>query len=113
MAAVTVVWLAAMAITIRSAALPPESTGPMLVVFEPGMPEEQMFARIIAAGARPVRATWLGFVWVVAGVEPGLAGRLADNGAIGAYGELPFSPSIAGCFAYADAKVAELFAIRP
>jgi hypothetical protein len=112
-AAVIAVWLVGMALTVRSAALPPEASGPMLVVFEPGTPEDQMFANIVAAEAKPVRGTWLGFVWVVAGDEPGLAGRLSDKGAIGTYAELPFSPSVAGCFAYADAKAAELLAIRP
>jgi hypothetical protein len=111
--AVIMVWLLGMAVVVRQAALPPEATGPMLVVFDPGTPEDQMFAKIIAADAKPVRNTWLGFVWVIAGDKPGLAGRLAENGAIGTYAELPFSPSVAGCFAYADAKVAELFAIRP
>jgi hypothetical protein len=42
-----------------------------------------------------------------------MAGKLAENGAIGTYAEMPFSPSITGCFAYADAKMAELFVIRP
>ena len=102
-----------MAIAIRAAALPASASGPMLVVFDPGTPEGQMFAKIIAAEAKPVRGTWLGFVWVVAGDEPGLAGRLTANGAIGTYRELPFSPSLAGCFAYADSKVAEIFSLRP
>jgi hypothetical protein len=112
-AAVIAVWFAGMAVAIRIAALDPEASGPMLVVFEPGTPEDQMFAEIIAAQGKPMRGTWLGFVWVVAGDTPGLAGRLVEKGAIGTYAELPFSPSVAGCFAYADAKVAELFAIRP
>lgn len=107
------VWLAGMAIAMRHAALPPEATGPMLAVFEPGTPQDRIFASIIASGAKPVRETWLGFAWVVAGDEPGMAGKLAENGAIGTYAEMPFSPSITGCFAYADAKMAELFVIRP
>jgi hypothetical protein len=111
--AVLVLWLAGMAITVRRAALPPDATGPMLVVFEPGTSEDRMFAEIIAAGARPVRSTWLGFVWVVAGDAPGLAGRLAEQGALGAYAELPFSPTLAGCFAYADSKAVEMFSLRP
>jgi hypothetical protein len=36
-----------------------------------------------------------------------VAGRLAGQGAIGAYRELPLNPTIAGCFALADAKIAE------
>ena len=85
----------------------------MLAVFEPGQQAEDVFARIIAAGGRPVRATWFDSVWVVASSESGLAGRLASEGAIGTYRDLPISPSLAGCFAYADAKVGEIFTIRP
>jgi hypothetical protein len=110
---VLIVWLVVMAVTMRQAALPPEAPGPLLAVFEPGMSEDDMFARIIAANGKPLRGTWLGFVWIVAGEEAGLAGRLEAQGAIGTYSELPFNPSLAGCFAYADAKVAEAFSLRP
>ncbi|MGQ0485464.1 MAG: hypothetical protein ACT4SY_08960 [Hyphomicrobiales bacterium] len=107
------VWIVVMAAIMRAAALPPEASGPMLAVFEPGTPEDQLFASLVDAGAKPVRATAFGFIWVVAGDEPGLAGRLIERGAIGAYAELPLSPSIAGCFALADAKVAEMFSAGP
>ncbi|MGE4248441.1 MAG: hypothetical protein AB7F09_03570 [Parvibaculaceae bacterium] len=110
---VLVLWLIVMAVTMRQAALPPEAPGPLLAVFEPGLSQDEMFARIIAADGKPLRGTWLGFVWVVAGEEAGLAGRLEAHGAIGAYAELPFNPTLAGCFAYADAKVSEVFALRP
>ncbi len=102
---IIVIWLAGMAWLMRESALPPEAKGPMLVVFEPGRPEQDIFAAIVKAGAKPVRATAFGFIWVVAGEDEGLAGRLMENGALGAYAELPISPSIAGCFALADAKV--------
>jgi hypothetical protein len=52
-------------------------------------------------------------VWVVSGEEKGFAGRLRNEGAMGAYGELPFAPAVAGCLAYADAKMAEIFSLRP
>lgn len=110
---VLIVWLIAMAVTIRLAALPPEAPGPLLAVFEPGMSENEIFARIIAADGKPLRSTALGFVWVVAGEKSGLAGRLENQGAIGTYAELPLSASLAGCFAFADAKVAEAFSIKP
>lgn len=107
------IWLAVMAAVMRAAALPPEAAGPMLAIFEPGTPQDQVFASLVNAGARPVRETAFGFIWVVAGDEPGLAGRLVQHGAIGAYAELPLSPSIAGCFALADAKVAGMFSAGP
>ena len=60
------------------------------------------------AEARVVRRSGLGFIWVVASEEPGLAGRLTREGAVGAYRNLPISTAIAGCFAYADAKAQRL-----
>jgi len=110
---VVVIWLFAMWVLVRSAALGPEASGKMLAVFEPGTSQDKIFAMLVTAGGRPVRNTWLPFVWVVAGDETGFAGRLKQHGAVGAYGELPFAPSVAGCLAYADAKMAELFTLRP
>jgi hypothetical protein len=110
--AVIAVWLAVMAVLIRQSALPPEASGPMLVVFEPGTSGDHAFASIVRAGAKPVRATAFQFIWVVAGDTPGLAGRLADEGALGAYAELPLNPSLAGCFALADAKVSAVLSAR-
>ena len=71
--------------------------------------EEQRRAGLTRAEARIVGPTDFGFVWVVSSEEPGLVGRLAANGAIGAYRELPVSPTLAGCFALADAKVSQAF----
>lgn len=106
---VIIVWLIAMALIMRAGALPAEASGTMLAVFNPGTPQDQIFASLVNAGAKPIRETSFGFIWVVAGDEPGLSGRLRANGAIGNYRNLPLSPTIAGCFAYADAKVAEAF----
>jgi hypothetical protein len=104
---VLVGWIAVMAVLMRKSSLPAEASGPMLAVFEPGTSSDDIFAKLTFAGAKPVRQTAFAFIWVVAGDEPGLAGRLASQGAIGAYRELPLNPSIAGCFALADAKIAE------
>jgi hypothetical protein len=112
-AAVLAVSLVTMAAAMRAAALPPEASGKMLVVFEPGTEESDILARLIAAGGAPVRQTWLPFVWVAAGETPGFAGAIMAHGAMGTYGELPFSPQIAGCFAYVDAKAIEIFSLRP
>lgn len=107
-AGVIAIWLIAMAVVMRHAALPAEASGTMLAVFEPGTPEEDVFAALTRADARIVKPSGLGFIWVVSSTEPGLAGRLQREGALGAYRELPVSPVIAGCFAFADAKVASL-----
>jgi hypothetical protein len=106
------IWIIVMAALMRQAALPAEASGPMLAVFEPGAPPDDIFAKLVKAGAKPMRETAFGFIWVVAGDEPGLAGRLAQQGAIGAYRELPLNPSIAGCFALADAKIAAYTGLR-
>ncbi len=107
-AAVITIWIGVMAVLMRQSALPPEASGTMLAVFEPGTPEDQIFAGLTRAQARIVRASSFSFIWIVSGDAPGLAGRLEKEGAIGAYRDLPISPTIAGCFAFADAKVANL-----
>ena len=106
---VIAVWLIVMAAIMREGRLPAEASGTMLAVFNPGTPQDQIFASLVNAGAKPIRETSFGFIWVVAGDEPGLSGRLVAQGSIGNYRNLPLSPTIAGCFAYADAKVAEAF----
>jgi pimeloyl-ACP methyl ester carboxylesterase len=112
-AGIVLVWSLGMAVAMRAAALPPEASGAMIAVFPPALDENAALAAIVAAGGQPIRRTWIGSVWVVQGETPGYAGRLASEGALAAYREFPLSPEIAGCFAYADAKVADLFAIRP
>ena len=106
---VIAVWLITMAAIMREGRLPPEASGTMLAVFNPGTPQDQIFASLVNAGAKPIRETSFGFIWVVAGDDPGLSGRLHTQGSIGNYRNLPLSPTIAGCFAYADAKMAESF----
>jgi len=105
--------LVGMLIAIRASALPDSASGKMLAVFDPRLDEPAIFAALVRAGGRPMRRTWLPAVWVVAGDAPGFAGSLRQAGAIGAYGELPMSPELAGCFAYADARTRALFALRP
>jgi hypothetical protein len=104
---VIMLWFIAMFAIMRDAALPPTADGTMLVVFEPGTKDDQAFAAITRAGARPIRKTAFGFIWVV----DGNAGALKAEGALGSYRELPISPEIAGCVAVADAKVAAAFGL--
>jgi hypothetical protein len=107
--AVVVAWVSVMAILMRKSALPSDATGTMLAVFDPSTSEDKAFAAIAAAGGRPVRQTSFGFIWIVSSDEPGLAGKLKAQGALGSYRELPISPTIAGCFALADAKISSAF----
>jgi hypothetical protein len=111
-ASVLGLWLIGMMILMRQSALAPEATGTMLVVFNPGTPKDQAFAAIINSGAKPIRETTFGFIWVVTGNAVGMAGKLQQNGALGAYRDLPISPTIAGCVAVADAKVADAFGLQ-
>jgi hypothetical protein len=106
-ASILVIWLAAMFMIMRQAVLSPDDKGVMLVVFEPGTNEDVAFAAITRADARPIRKTSFGFIWIV----DGNAGALEREGALGAYRELPLSPTIAGCVAVADAKVAAAFGL--
>ena len=55
-AGVLLVWLVVMAVVMRHAALPAEATGPMLAIFEPGTPEDQIFASLTRAAEDAGRA---------------------------------------------------------
>jgi hypothetical protein len=101
---VMALWLVGMFALMRMSALPEDATGTMLVVFEPGITEDAAFAAITRAEAKLIRKTSLDFIWMV----DGSAGTLKREGVIGAYRELPISPTIAGCVAVVDAKVANL-----
>ena len=68
---VIVIWLGVMAAVMRAAALPPEATGTMLAVFDPGTSQDVIFASLTRADARPVRPTAFGFIWIVAGETAG------------------------------------------
>lgn len=106
-AGVIALWLVAMFVVMRDAALPASANGPMLVVFDPGTAADDAFAAITRAGAKPVRQSSLAFIWVV----DGNAGALKQQGALGAYRNLPISPTIAGCVAVVDAKAADAFGL--
>jgi len=112
-AGILLIWLVMMAVAIRDAALPPHASGRMFAVFPPGLGETAIVNRIAAAGGQPVRKTWLGSVWVVAGDKPGLAGALKEQGVLGTYGELPIGLQLAGCFAWADARVGQMLTMTP
>lgn len=100
-ASVIALWLVAMFAVMRDAALPAAAQGPMLVVFNPGTSQDAAFATLTRAGARIIRPSSFNFIWVV----DGNAGALVREGALGAYRELPISPTIAGCAAVVDAKL--------
>ncbi|QPC44860.1 hypothetical protein HW532_20460 [Kaustia mangrovi] len=110
---IVLAWLGAMTLAVRDAALPPEATGTVLAVFPSKLGDDAAFAAMTRAGGRPIRPTWLPGIWVVSGDEPGFAGRLEAEGAVGVYGDLPIGPQLAGCFAWVNTKVVKLVDMRP
>jgi len=113
-AAVLAVWLGLMTVSLRQAALPAETDGLVLAVFPPGTSDDEAFTAMVRAGGEPVRPTWLGFAWVARGREAGFVGRLKDEGALGAYGELPVGPALGGCAVVSvDDKRHEIYKLRP
>lgn len=95
--AVLVLWGLVMAVSLREAALPDQTSGMVLAVFPPGTSDDVAFSAMVEAGGSPVRATWIGFAWVTEGREDGFVGRLKQSGAVAAFGEVPLAPAIGGC----------------
>lgn len=110
-AGIMLVWLAGFALFMHVGRAASDQSGSILAVFSPSMAENQVFARIVQAGGRPVRPTWMPGTWVTYGDNAGFAGRLEAQGAIGAYISTPFLPQLAGCFAYVDAKAVQMFTL--
>ncbi len=109
---VLTLFLALSALFMISSRADDSQAGTLLAVFPPSTRPNSVFGKIILAGGDPVRPTWVRGTWVVHSDEPGFAGRLKQHGAIGAYTSSPILPQLAGCFAYADAKVTQVFAIN-
>lgn len=103
-AAVLAVWAIVMVVLVRGAALPPVASGTLLAVFEPGISEMEAVKIIAAAKANVVKQSGFNFAWLVQSDEPGLAGRLQANGALGAYRELPINIALMGCVAIVDKR---------
>jgi hypothetical protein len=100
MTGVILLWLAVLTFALRAAALPAEASGTMLVVFLPGISEEQAFASTLAAGGRPVRRGLGSFLWIVHAEEAGFVGQIEANGALAAFRNAPGSIPLAGCFSF-------------
>lgn len=112
-AAVLLATALAMAGTMLAGRASDEEAGTLLAVFPPSTRPNNVFGRIILAGGKPIRPTWVRGTWVVHGDDPGFAGRLKAQGAIGAYRNSPVLPQLARCFAFVDAKTVQMFAMRP
>ncbi len=99
LAGALLVWVGAMAVALSAARLEPEQSGKVVALFAPGGDSEQAFGAIVAAGGKPVRPVFGGFVWVAQSDAPGFVGRLKAEGARAVFGEIAWGPMLAGCFA--------------
>lgn len=95
---ITAVWLAGMALLFEAAALPPEASGTVIVLYPIGTEAAQSVAASAAAGAKLVSPSWFGNLLVVVDETPGLAGRLEEQGALAVFENMSFAGvSFAGC----------------
>jgi hypothetical protein len=95
---ITAIWLAGMALLFEAAALPPEASGTVIVLFPIGTETARSIAASAAAGAKLVSPSRFENVLVVADEAPGLAGRLKDQGALAVFKNMSFAGfSFAGC----------------
>jgi len=100
MAGVVAVWLVLMLIVLRAAALSPETSGKVFVVFAPGISQEQAFAAIAGAGGAPLRSVLGSWGWIAHDEPSGFVGRLEAAGALAAFSGAPGGLALAGCFAF-------------
>jgi hypothetical protein len=92
------IWLIALALVFEAAALPPEASGTVIVLFPLGTSAPEAVAASAAAGAKLVSASWFDNMLVVADEAPGLAARLRQAGAIEVFANMRFAGfSFAGC----------------
>jgi len=92
------IWLIAIALLFKAAALPPEASGTVIVLFPLGTESAEAVAAGAAAGAKLISTSWLENMLVVADEAPGLAGRLQEHGALAVFENMSFAGfSFAGC----------------
>jgi len=95
---ITGIWLVGMALLFEAAALPPEASGTVIVLFPIGTDSAGAIAASAAADAKLVSPSWFENMLVVADDTPGLAGRLKDQGALAVFENMSFAGvSFAGC----------------
>ncbi|BBK45387.1 hypothetical protein STVA_54070 [Allostella vacuolata] len=95
---VLALWAAAAALLLALAALPPDRSGTVAVLFPPTADPMHALAAIAAADGRLVRATFLPNLVVADSDAPGFVGRLRTAGAIAAYPPLDIGfAMIGGC----------------
>jgi hypothetical protein len=100
MVGVSLAWIALMLIVLRLAALAPQDSGRLFVVFPPGTSESAAFAAIVDAGGSPLRTVLGGWGWIVHDDAPAFVERLQAAGALAAFRGAPGGLSLAGCFAF-------------
>jgi hypothetical protein len=101
MLAVTVLWLAVVALILRAAALAPDDAGKVFVLFAPGTAPAEAFAAIVDAGGAPIRPAMGDWAWIAYADDAGFVGRLESRGALAAFRGAPAGLSLVGCFGLA------------
>jgi len=92
---------------LRDAALDPETSGTLVVVFPLGTTADSIFEAVLLADGRLVNGTWLDSAWVVHSDQPGFVKRLLTQGAWRAFEPGLFRTiTVAGCFLTPTANTA-------
>jgi hypothetical protein len=101
-------WALALGVTLTVAGARDDRSGPVLAVFERGLDEIDVLARVARAGGVVMRGTWFGNVWQVHGEHPGFARELRALGAVHVLPTLPYDAfSVGGCsYGYMPAATA-------
>lgn len=98
MAAVLLVWAAAMLLVLNNARLPAEASGRVVAVYPFGWSREAVLAAAMRTEALPVRETWLANAIELQSDRPDFVARLLATGATRVYRAQPLDWfAYAGC----------------
>jgi hypothetical protein len=99
-----VTWLPLLGTHLYRTSLTDAGTGTAVVVFSPLASSADVFRRVMEADGSLVRpVSWLRRAWIVHSLQPGFAGRLREQGALGVYSTDLLSPrALFNCFRLAD-----------
>lgn len=96
--AVLLLWCAGMALAVGDALLPPQARGLMVALYPGTQSPQESLAAVRRADGNVVTELLGGRAWLVHAEDEGFAGRLMQEGAIGALLRLPIAlPGAGGC----------------
>lgn len=103
--AVLLLWGAGMALAFGDALLPPQARGLMVAIYPEAQSPQESLAAVRRADGNVVAEMLGGRAWLVHAEDEGFAGRLMQEGAIGALLRLPIAlPGAGGCFFLPEPK---------